>query len=365
MTGPSIVRVAVSGVGFWSESNHLPWLRDRSDVELVGAYDPNSPRLAEVCARFDIPVAAASFEDLLGLAPDAIVVASPPAFHARQAELSLRSGAHVLCEKPFTIVPEDAWDLVELAASTDRTLMVAYGWNEQPIVEAGRRLLEEIGIGRIEQVVVHMASYVRAVLSSPGQRAEGYAPDPATYTEPMVSGGGYAPAQLTHAIGLALHLTGEDPQEVIAATNGGDGIDLHDAAVVRYRSGAIGTFTGASCWPPRRAIAELEPWPPHQLSVRLYGSDGQFCLDLERDELWLRRERDDVHVRPCFPSGAGRYRGAGPLEAFIATIVSARAPARAFDAHLGARTVAVVDAILRSAEAGEPVIIGPRHERHQ
>lgn len=359
MRGASTIRVAVSGTGFWAVANHLPWLRDRPEVDLVGAYDPDSARLAEVCEQFAIPVAAESYEDLIGLTPEAVVIASPPAFHPAQVEAALHAGIHVLCEKPFTIEPTDAWHLVELARTVDRALIVAYGWNRQPIVETGRRLLQEVGVGRIEQIVVHMASYVRAVLSSRDQRAEGYAPNPTTYTKPAISGGGYAPAQLTHAIGLVLYLTDDHAAQVVALTSGSDDIDLHDAAVLRYQSGAIGTITGASCWPPRAAIAEGQPWPPHQVSIRLYGTDGQFCLDLERDEVWIRREREDIYERARFPQGAGAYQCSGPLEALLAAVAGDLTPTRPLRAQLGAHSVDIVDAMLRSAEQGRPISIRP------
>lgn len=350
--------VVVLGTGTWATRNHLPWLQARNEVHVVGAYDPNEERLDAVCEQFDIPNAARSLEEALALSPDGVVVASPAGAHAEQVRAALDIGAHVLCEKPFTIEPDEAWSLVAAAEKKDLALLIAHGWNHTAIVRESRDLLRSVGIGKLEHATVHMASYIRDLLTVTSGRADGYSADPQTWTDIAQSGGGYAPGQLSHAVALLLSLTGDRAHRVTALTDQGGGpVDVHDAALVEYRSGAIGTISGASCWPPAAAVEGEEEWPPHQLSIRIYGSEGQFCLDLERDEAWLRRERDDVMRVVSVEPGAGRYSCEGPLEALCAAMAGDDAWRNDTPMDLGPRTVEIISSIVRSAASGTPVTI--------
>src|SRR5262249_27299719 len=156
--------------------------------------------------------------------------------HTRAA---LESGAHVLCEKPFTIEPADAWELDRIARERDRALVISYGWHYGPLaIEARRMMCDEGGIGQVEHLMVAMASGTRELLKATGAyigSAGEFAPETATWTDPALSGGGYAPAQLTHAMGFALWLTGLRARDVFAFANDtGARVDLHDAVSIRY-----------------------------------------------------------------------------------------------------------------------------------
>lgn len=159
---------------------------------------------------------------------------------AEQARAALEAGAHVLAEKPFTVLPADAWALARLARDRARTLMLCYAWNEMGIVERARQLLvDDGGVGRVEHVSVVMSSVDGPIASPP--RAE-------TWSDPAVSGGGYGQGQLTHGIGLLSRLLPARAREVLAftSTSGGAAVELHDAIALRFDDGSIGTISGAS-----------------------------------------------------------------------------------------------------------------------
>ena len=110
---------------------------------------------------------------------------------------------------------------------------------------------------------------------------------------PALSGGGYGQAQLSHALGLALWLTGLRGEEVFALMSAplDAPVELHDAISIRYGNGAIGTLSGGS--------AHLGAGGnKHQLEVRAIGSDGQLHVDVERERGMALARRDGEH-RPA------------------------------------------------------------------
>ena len=358
------VRVGVIGAGSWAVSNHIPVLAERDDVELVSAVRKGREALEAIGERFGFAHVSEDYRDALDQGLDAVVVASPSGLHHEHANAALEAGANVLCEKPFTIDPSEAWDLHHTAERLGRHLLLSFGWNYGPLVVEAKRLMDsEGGVGQIEHVLVAMASGTRELLTSTGGggyegSAEGFAPEADTWTDPGMSGGGYAPAQISHAMGLAMWLTGDRAHEVFAFMNNVTSrVDMHDAISVRYHSGATGSISGASCPGMANAIDDPdEPWSRHQLQVRIFGSEGQLIADLERDFLWLYRQ-DGLDLKVDLPRHAGLYQCSGPPLTLVDLTLGRDVPNRS-PADLGARTVEVVDAAVRSAQTGAVIRVG-------
>lgn len=350
------VRVGIIGAGSWAVSNHIPILRQRDDVELVVAVRKGVDELKLIQDQFGFEYVTEDYREALDHELDAVVVASPSVFHHEHAKAAMESGANVLCEKPFTITAEDAWDLDQTAQELGRHLLLSFGWNYRPIgIEAKRIMVEDGGVGDVEHIMVAMASGTRELLKATGAyegSATDFMPDWDTWTDPAISGGGYGPAQLSHAMGLALWLSGERARQVFALMNNvGARVDLHDAISIRYESGATGSLSGASCPGPANAIeVEDEPWPRHQLQIRIYGSEGQLIVDLERDFLWHYRE-DGVDNKVDLPKHAGLYLCDGPPNTLIDLTRARDVPNRS-PGELGARAVEVVATAYESVRRG-------------
>ena len=351
------VRVGVIGAGSWAASNHIPVLKARDDVDLVVAVRKGQGPLELLQEQFGFEHITEDYQEALDHGLDAVVVSSPSVFHHEHAKAAMESGANVLCEKPFTIDPADAWDLDATAKRLGRHLVVSFGWHYRPIgIEAKRMMTEGGGIGDIEHMLVTMASGTRELLKATGAyegSAADFMPDWDTWTDPAMSGGGYAPAQLSHAMGLAMWLTGERAKDVFALMNNvGARVDLHDAVAIRYASGATGSLSGASCPSAANAIAgDDEPWPRHQLQMRFYGSEGQLIVDLERDFLWHYRD-DGVDNKLDLPAHAGLYQCDGPPTTLVELTKGEDVPNRS-PSEVGAKTVEVVSAAYDSVRSGQ------------
>ena len=349
------LRLGIIGAGSWTIVSHLPNLVRRADeIEFVAVNRLGRPVLDQLKEQYGFAVASEDYRDVLAAGVDICVIASPASLHHEHAMAALESGAHVLIEKPVTVDPRQAWDLVDAAGRTGRHVVVSFGWNYRPMAREAHSLMQEGGIGDVEHVAITMSSVTRELLSDtgtyPGAAAESI-PESRTWVDPSVSGGGYGQAQLSHALGLALWLTGLRGSEAFAYMSApmNAPVELHDAMVMRFTNGAIGTLAGASC--------HLDAYgnKPHQLEVRVIGSRGQLHIDLEREIVRRFRGRDDeVTLRP--EANAGLYDCVGPVDALL-DLAQGRRVENCSPIELGARTVEILDAAYRSARGGVPAQI--------
>jgi predicted dehydrogenase len=346
----SRLRLGILGAGSWAVASHLPNLQQRADeVEFVGVCRKGQAQLEVLRDRFGFRVASEDYRDVVDAGIDICVVSSPTALHHEHAKAALQAGAHVLVEKPMTIRREDAWDLVAAADEAGRELLIAFGWNFKPLLREARALMTGRGVGAIEHVSIRMSSFTRELLSNTGaypKAAKESLPDPTTWTDQSLSGGGYAQAQLSHALGAALWLTGLRAEEVFAfmASPLAAPVELHDAIAIRFGGGAIGTLAGTSA---HMGIGV----PENELEINVVGAEGQFSLDVGNGRARLAR-RDGEEVVDLGTDG-GLYDCDGPPHALVDLALGA-AVENCAPGELGARTVEVLAAAYESARTGRP-----------
>jgi predicted dehydrogenase len=83
---------------------------------------------------------------------DAVLVASPPGTHHVVAKAALEAGRHVLCEKPLATTLQDAFDLVEIADTAERMLMVSQNYRYNAPFRAVQRLVMEGELGELASI---------------------------------------------------------------------------------------------------------------------------------------------------------------------------------------------------------------------
>lgn len=74
---------------------------------------------------------------------DLVYIAAPPATHYPVAKQALQAGKHVICEKPLTMLPDEAEELMLLAESQDCLLAVDLMQRYNPLVQAVATVLSE------------------------------------------------------------------------------------------------------------------------------------------------------------------------------------------------------------------------------
>ncbi len=339
------LRLGVIGCGSWAVAAHLPSLATRpDDVEFVGVSRHGAEALKRVQDRFGFAVASEDYRDVLAAGVDIAVVASPTALHHEHAKAALDAGAHVLCEKPFTLTAAEAWDLVAAAERAQRHLLVSFGWNYTPMVERARALID---IGDVEQISITMSSQTRELLSDTGAYPDASpdtVPESRTWTDPAVSGGGYGQAQLSHALALALWLTGARVRGAFGLMSSlGARVELHDALALSLDGGGIASVGGASAFTGADGNK-------HHLAVEAVGSAGQFHVDVFRERVSLFRPdtgQTDLPVQP----GEGAYDGALATQRLV-DLALGRSVDNPAPGELGARTVEALELAYRSAASG-------------
>jgi predicted dehydrogenase len=343
-----MVRVGIIGAGAWTVASHIPnLLARRNEVELVAICRKGAAKLEALRSQFGFRHGFEDYRELLRLGLDACIVSSPTSLHYEHAMSALESGAHVLCEKPFTIDPTQAWRLTEMAKRRGKELIVAFGWNWQELARRARQLFREPGVGRLEHMTVHMVSTAREILTGTGGYPDvppDVQPDPATWTDPATAGGGYGHGQLSHALALAMYVTETRVSEGVAMMGGATrtGVELHDAFSMRLEGGAVASISGGSY--PFGAGTQGYKF---QLEIIATGDEGQLHVDLARP--LVRLYRPDGKSREVeLPRDAGVYDCTGPLNALI-DAAQGRKIENCSSGELGARTVEALDVAYRSA----------------
>jgi predicted dehydrogenase len=127
------IRVGVVGCGYWG-AKHVRVLSSMSDVAEVALIEPNSHNRGMISAAFPVASSYASL-DLALSNIDAVVIATPPATHTDLALQALRSGKHVLIEKPLATCSADVHLVIEEANRANRVLMVGHTFEFNPAVQ--------------------------------------------------------------------------------------------------------------------------------------------------------------------------------------------------------------------------------------
>ncbi|NLX98074.1 MAG: Gfo/Idh/MocA family oxidoreductase [Rhodopirellula sp.] len=93
-----------------------------------------------------------NYEDMLGdESIDAVCIATPDHWHAKQTIDAMKAGKHVYCEKPMTHTIDEALAVVDAWRSTGKVMQVGVQSSSQPEWDKCRELIEQGMIGKLIQ----------------------------------------------------------------------------------------------------------------------------------------------------------------------------------------------------------------------
>mgnify|MGYP001828890582 CR=1 FL=1 len=290
---------------------------DTADVVAVGSRSAETGRA--FASAHGIETVHASYEALLADPDvDAIYIPLPNALHHAWTLQAIAAGKHVLCEKPYTRRPaeiDEAWDAAEAAGVV---LMEAFMWRHTP--QAAR--LKELS-GQIGELV-----HVRSTFSHRLQ-------DDADIRLDADLDGGSLMDVGCYCISGSRMIAGEEPVQVYGEqVTTADGVDRRFTGVLSFPSGLVATFhCGFDSFSESLEVTGREgtvflPDPWHSL----------------RGVLVVDGEEQSVEARNPYQC---------ELEDMAAAIRGEKAPRLGRDDAMG--QAVVIDALYRSAEAGEPV----------
>jgi predicted dehydrogenase len=339
------VNIGVIGAGWWASLSHIPSLIANPDVDVVAINRPDREGLDKVSETFGLKHAYLDAAEMIAKENLAgAVIASPHVLHAEHARLALENGLHVLIEKPMATTAADARALVALAAEKQRQIIMPYGWNYRPITDLAQKLVADGWIGEVRHIVAQMASALTDLFSGEPMvetKEHLFRPPPSTWADPKRSGG-YGWGQLTHGLGALFRMVDLDPVRVFAKTGlSPAGVDFYDAAVVEFANGATMSLSGSATVPKSRG---------YQMDIRLFGTEGMLLFDIERARLEAIRHDGKTHIE-ALPADAGDYEMVAPITRFV-DICRGVPTVNPADGVLGLRSVALLDAMYRSAKSG-------------
>ncbi|MGD9810337.1 MAG: Gfo/Idh/MocA family protein [Sphingobium sp.] len=145
--------VAIVGCGAVTEQYYIPSLRRLSErVQVKGLFDTAYCRAASFAGQLSGVTVTDSFEAVLELGADILVVASPPSVHAAQAIAGMRAGCAILCEKPLAPAAADALQMAAVSRETGRLLAVNMVRRQFPSSHIVKGLVATRSFGRLVSV---------------------------------------------------------------------------------------------------------------------------------------------------------------------------------------------------------------------
>ena len=308
------MRIGILGAGGISDT-HARAARDIAGAQVVAVHGANRNKTAALATA----AGAAAYDDLaafLAHPMDVVAIGSPSGVHAEQALAAIERGLHVLVEKPLDIT----------TARIDA------------VIEAADRAGVKVGVffqDRLTPDLVEMKTKIEAgVLGTPvfaSGRVKWYRP-PEYYADSRwrgtwrLDGGGVLMNQAIHTLDALLWLFGP-----AARVSGRVATRLHEievedtaAALIEFTSGAYGMLE-----------ASTAAFPGLPRRIEITGTQGTLVHEQE--------------ARPAVVADASGHRRV--FEDFFTAIETNGTPA--CDAREGRRSVAVIEAIYRSANTGE------------
>jgi predicted dehydrogenase len=330
------MKVGILGGGNISDT-HARAARAIPGVEIVAVCGTNREKVQRLAQTYG----AAVYEDLdrfLGHRPlDLVAIGTPSGLHADQTIAAIRRGVHVIVEKPLDVTTAKADAVISEADRTGMKVGVFFQDRLKPDVVAMKSMLVSGRVG----TPVFAAGRVRWFRPPEyygGSRWRG------TWA---LDGGGALMNQAIHTVDLLHWLFGPVARVCARTATRLHAIEVEDtaAAVLEFTSGALGVIE-----------ATTSSYPGYARRLDVTGSEG--TLILEGDRLVGIDLRSHVEHGPAVEktesassatvSDSSAHQRV--FEDFISAIQSDRAPA--CDAREGRHSVAIVEAIYRSARGG-------------
>ncbi|WP_123537666.1 Gfo/Idh/MocA family protein [Halosimplex salinum] len=241
-----MLRTAIIGTG--GIGTHLAReVREHPEGQIAAAVDVNEDALADLAAEHDLDESVlytdeAEMYETTDL--DAVIVATPPAFHDDQIHEAFDRGLHVLCEKPVVIEQAAAQRLRDRVAESDLVFMAGYQRHLNPGFVAAYDRYHDEG-----QEPTFMTGELTQDWTGHFERGTNWRVDP------DIGGRGHLFSVGTHVLESVLWLSGLTPTAVSAEMDFYDDeqyIDTKSSLTVRFENGAVASFADSAVAPATR-----------------------------------------------------------------------------------------------------------------
>ena len=141
--------IAIVGCGYWG-TNYVRIFNELTESRVVAVCDRDGSRLQALKRLFPDTHLTTDLAEMASLASvDAMVVCTPASTHFEVTQECLMSGKHVLVEKPITTDVAGASELISIAESQKRVLMVGHTFLYNPAVRKVKEYIQRGDAGRV------------------------------------------------------------------------------------------------------------------------------------------------------------------------------------------------------------------------
>ena len=328
---------------------HARALADATGAELVGCVSRSAAGTAKFAEQHGCRAFATLAEMVADANIDAISICSPSGAHLEPALAAAAAGKHVMVEKPLEITSSRCDQIIQATDQAGVKLGVTF---QSRFHQASQIFKTAMQAGRFGTVTLGDA-YVKWF------RTQQYYDSGAWRGTWALDGGGALMNQAIHSVDLLLWLMG-DVEELTGriATMTHERIEVEDVAVatLKFKSGALGVIE-----------ATTTAFPGSLKRIEICGSGGMAVLEEEDLKQWqfVNETAEDEEIRKRMtdrtktgggaadPAAIGHLGHTLVFNDFVAAVREARQPL--VDGREGKRSVAVIEAIYRSAKSEQPV----------
>lgn len=147
------IQTGIIGFGLSGRVFHAPFLHTHTGFEIKKIVERNREESKSIYPYVEV---VEEYQDLLNDPElELIVVCTPNTFHFSMVQDILKSGKHVVIEKPFTPTSKEADELIKLAESVDRNIFVYQNRRWDGDFLSIRKVLKSGALGNIETYEAH------------------------------------------------------------------------------------------------------------------------------------------------------------------------------------------------------------------
>jgi predicted dehydrogenase len=330
-TVPRKLRVAVVGIGWWSDVLADAALRSDT-IDIVGCYTRSDDKRAAFAAKYGCR-AAASYEEILADRDiEAVINTTPNSVHLATTRMAAAAGKHVFLDKPIANTVAEGREIARICAAAGVVLTLGYQrrreshfrWLKAEIVAGrfGKLVQAECNISRDRLGKIDLSSWRYQAAGMPGGV--------------MLQIGIHYVDVLEMLIGPVRRVSGASAQLVLP----GDNPDVANL-IMEHECGAISNLTAS--------YASASEY----YMMNIYGKEASAYYDLFGGLRYLRRGE----AAPRAVTIAANDTIREELEEFAACIRNGRKPET--DGWWASRNLAVVMAGIQSAREGRAVDVAP------
>ena len=331
----------IAGAGYFAQFQADAWNR-LTGVSIAAVADPDLTRAREFAARWGIPSVYPALEAAIERErPDFVDIVTRPESHLDLTRVAADARVAVICQKPMAPTREECLAMVEHCERAGVRLIVHENWRWQPWYRETRRLLDAGAIGR----PYHLGFTIR---TGDGRGDTPYAVQPYFRTMKRL----LVYETLVHYLDTMRYLGGEISELYCHLARLNPAIVGEDYSVISARVGAgidglidANRISGAGA--PELAFG----------TMRFEGDQAMLRMDTQGN-LFITRygqgEQSHLYAKP-----EKGYKGDSILatQQHAIECLKSGKPAES-EGRDYLKTVEAVEACYRSAQNGQPVILG-------